>query len=210
MFQNGPLNYNDKKMRKVVVSMNVTLDGFMAGPDCELDWHFNYWNDEMAEAAAEQLSKADTILLGRITYRAMALYWPYQAVNLSFARQDIAYADMMNNYKKVVFSKTLTHLGWQNSRLVHGGLKKEIRRLKKEQGKNIIIFGSGSIVSALIKSDLIDEYQLWVHPVLLGNGKPLFKNSKNKTQLSLFHQEKFSSGVTVFFYKPVRMTVLAK
>lgn len=190
--------------------MNVTLDGFMAGPDCELDWHFDYWNDEMAEAVARQLSKADTILLGRITYRAMALYWPYQTTNLSFARQDIAFADMMNSYKKVVFSRTLTHLGWQNSRLVKGGLKKEIRRLKEEKGKNIMVFGSGSIVSALIKSDLIDEYQLWVHPILLGKGKSLFKNSKNKIQLNLFHQEAFSSGVTVFFYKPSSMTAYVK
>lgn len=194
-------------MRKVIVSMNITLDGFMAGPDSELDWHFNYWDNEMAEAAAELLSTADTILLGRVTYQAMALYWPYQTVNLAFARQDIAYADMMNCYEKVVFSKTLTRLGWQNAKLVNGNLRKEIRRLKAESGKHIIVFGSRSIVSALCKLDLVDEYQLWVHPVLLGTGKPLFKKAGNKIELDLFHQRKFSSGVTLFFYKPVKTVI---
>jgi dihydrofolate reductase len=191
-------------MRKVIVSLNVTLDGFVAGPDCELDWHFKYWTDDMAQTAAEQLSAADTIVLGRITYQAMALYWPFQPLNLSFARQDIAYADMMNHYKKVVFSKTLTRLGWQNAKLATGNLRKEISRLKEEEGKNIIVFGSSSIVSAMIQSDLIDEYQLWVHPVWLGTGKPLFRNAKDKSKLSLLHQHEFLSGVTLFYYKPVK------
>ena len=87
--------------------MNVTLDGFMAGPDCELDWHFNYWNEEMAKCAGEQLSNADTILLGRITYKAMARFWPSKMKDLLGPRHDIAFASMINSYQKVVFSKTL-------------------------------------------------------------------------------------------------------
>ena len=99
-------------MRKVIVSMNVTLDGFMAGPNCELDWHFSFWNEEMAEYASEQLSHADTILLGRITYKAMAKYWPSMAMDLSYPREDIAFAGMMNSYKKIVFSNTLNEVHW--------------------------------------------------------------------------------------------------
>ena len=190
-------------MRKVIVSMNVTLDGYMAGPNSELDWHFNYWNDEMAEEAAMQLNKADTILLGRITYSAMAEYWPFQAVNPNFARQDIAFADMMNNHRKIVFSKTLKKTHWHNSRLMKGVLQNEVNLLKQEAGKDIIVLGSGTVVSSLIQSDLIDEYQLWVHPVILGEGKLLFKNSGFKSRLKLIHKKDFESGVTIYFYIPI-------
>ena len=102
-------------MRKLIVSMNITLDGFMAGPAGELDWHFLKWTEEMAEWLGIQLSMADTILLGRNTYDAMACYWPQQDNNLAIARDDIAFASMMNSYTKIVFSKTLKKLHWQNT-----------------------------------------------------------------------------------------------
>lgn len=189
-------------MRKVIVSMNVTLDGFMAGRNCELDWHFNYWNEEMAEHACKQLSKTDTILLGRVTYQAMARYWPYQAMNLSFPREHIAFADMMNNYHKIVFSRTLKTAIWNNSRLVKRNLNTEILRLKQQQGKDIIVYGSGSIVSTLMRLDLVDEYELWVHPVLLGEGKALFKGLQGQHGLQLLKTKAFSSGVIILYYRP--------
>ena len=182
--------------------MNVTLDGFMAGPNNELDWHFNYWNDEMAKEAAEQLNKADTILLGRITYAAMAQYWPLQPLNPHFARQDLAFADMMNNYRKIVFSKTLKKAYWNNSRLIKGSVQNEITQLKQEAGKDIIVLGSGSVVSLLVRLNLIDEYQLWVHPLRLETGKPLFKDSGVKNRLKLIQKKEFTSGVTIYFYIP--------
>jgi len=190
-------------MRKVIVSMNVTLDGFMAGPDSELDWHFNYWNEEMAETATEQLSKVDTILLGRITYAAMSQYWPYQMNNLAFPRRDIAFADMMNSYKKIVFSKTIRRASWNNSKLIKGNLAQEVELIKSERGRDIIVFGSGSIVSELIQANLIDEYQLWVHPIYLGDGKPLFEN--NTISLKLLYKKELSSGVTIYFYTPKKI-----
>src|SRR5882762_1112837 len=104
-------------MRKLIVSMNMTLDGYMSGPDCELDWHFQSWNEEMAASASEQLAQADTILLGRVTYLAMAAYWSSKVASLSTPRADIDFADMMNSYNKIVFSKTLPAVGWSNSRL---------------------------------------------------------------------------------------------
>jgi len=189
-------------MRKVIVSMNLTLDGFMAGPNWELDWHFNYWNDEMAEEAAQQLSRADTILLGRITYDAMAQYWPFQGISFNFARQDIAFADMMNNHRKIVFSKTLSKTIWHNSLIIKENLNDKVTQLKNQPGKDIIIFGSRSIITALVQSGLIDEYQLWVYPLLLGNGKLLFKNEKNKPRLKLIHKKDFFSGVSICFYVP--------
>src|SRR5688572_28210413 len=95
-------------MRRLILSMNVTLDGFISGPHCELDWHFKYWNQEMASHAGQELSKADTILLGRITFKAMSQHWPVISNNFAYPREDIAFADMMNQYKKIVFSTTLT------------------------------------------------------------------------------------------------------
>jgi dihydrofolate reductase len=155
------LYFKQKSMRKVIVSMNITLDGFMAGPDCELDWHFNYWNEEMAKCAGQQLSNADTIILGRITYKAMARFWPSKMKDLLGPRQDIAFASMINSYQKVVFSKTMKNTdpvvtGWNNSRLAKETISKEIMNLKQQPGKDMIIYGSGSIVSTLMRLNLVD------------------------------------------------------
>lgn len=188
-------------MRKIIVSMNVTLDGFMAGENCELDWHFYYWNEEMAEAASEQLSRADTILLGRVTYNAMAKYWPSKTNDLSFPREDMAFAEMMNSYNKIVFSNTLTVPEWHNSRLVKHNIRNEIIKLKQNPGRDIIIYGSGLLISALIQWGLIDEYALWIHPVVLGKGKSLFRGLQDKLMLELVKTKKFSSGVVIFYYR---------
>lgn len=187
-------------MRKLIVSMNVTLDGFMAGPDCELDWHFGSWNREMAESLSEQLSKADTILLGRVTYTAMAEYWPYKANDSSLPAEDLLFAKMMNSYHKVVVSKTLSALPWNNSTQIKGNLKQAIAQLKEQPGRDIIIYGSGILVAALMQLNFIDEYILWVHPVILAGGKPLFKRSKDKHKLQLRSARTFSSGVVILDY----------
>lgn len=185
--------------------MNVTLDGFMSGPNCELDWHFKSWTPDLAEALCLQLSNADTIILGRITYCAMAKYWTMKTLDPSFPKEDIAFAEMMNRYTKVVFTQTLTVPQWNNSILVKGNIEKEIKRLKKQAGKNLIIYGSGKLVSALINRNLVDEYQLWVHPVLLAKGKPLFQGLPDnlKTKLQLVETKAFSSGVVILNYRCV-------
>jgi dihydrofolate reductase len=187
-------------MRKLIVSMNVTLDGFMAGPNCELDWHFNYWNEEMARCAGEQLSEADTILLGRVTYNAMAKYWPSKLTDLLCPKEDIVFADMINSCRKVVFSKTLQDTTWHNSRLVKQSIKKEVTTLKQQPGKDMIIYGSGSIVAALTRLNLIDEYILWLHPVVLGKGKMLFKNGNATPYLKLKKTREFNTGVVILYY----------
>lgn len=181
--------------------MNITLDGFMSGPNCELDWHFKSWTSEMAETLCEQLDRADTILMGRVTYIAMAKYWPSKATDLYCPREDMAFVEMINNYTKIVFSKTLAVAGWRNSRLVNGNLADEIVKLKKQTGKDMIVYGSGQVVSALMQLGLVDEYQIWVHPVVIVRGKPLFKTLKNKPLLELFKTKTFRSGVVLLFYK---------
>ena len=187
-------------MRKLIVSMNVTLDGFMSGPDCELDWHFECWSSEMAECLSEELGAVDTIILGRITYDAMSNYWPLKSGCLSIPREDIAFADMMNSYPKVVFSKTMNHPTWNNTRVARGTLRVEIENLKKREGKDMILYGSGKLVTALIREDLIDEYRIWIHPVLLGRGKPFFKEFSNRQNLRLIGSKTFASGVLELKY----------
>jgi len=179
----------------------MTLDGFMSGPDQGLDWHFTSWTEEMAESACEQLSKADTILLGRITYDAMAGYWPEQAAHALYSREDVAFADMMNHYEKIVFSKTLDHTIWSNSRVVHDGIEEEINRLKKQPGRDLIIYGSGKLVDGLLQAGLVDEFRIWLHPILIGKGKRLFKTASSRRMLILFDSKRFGSGVVMLFYK---------
>jgi dihydrofolate reductase len=191
-------------MRKIIVSVNVTLDGYMAGPKCELDWHFNTWTDEMAQSITEQLSKADTILLGRVTYTGMAKHWTSTPVGLLTPREDLDFADMLNHYPKIVFSKTLTTVTWNNSKILKGNIAKEVIKLKHQAGKDMIIYGSGQLVASLTKLGLIDEYRIWVHPVVLGDGKPLFKEVQQKLNLSLYKTQSFSSGVVILFYKVTR------
>jgi dihydrofolate reductase len=192
-------------MRKLIVSMNVTLDGFMAAPDCSLDWHFKSWTSEMAATLCDEFNKADTILMGRVTYTAMARYWPSKMLDCHHPREDILFAEMMNRYRKVVFSRTLATADWHNSTLLKGNMLREVRLLKKQQAKNIMIYGSGTIVAALMQARLVDEYQIWVHPVALGRGKPLFKNARQQLYLQLKQTKPFSSGVVLCYYQATNM-----
>lgn len=191
-------------MRKLILSMNITLDGFIAGPHCELDWHFSYWNNEMSRHASTQLSLADTILLGRVTYNAMAKYWPSVAMDATFPRDDIAFADMMNTHSKIVFSGTLTETSWHNSTIIHEESCAAITRLKKLPGKDMIMFGSSKLARSLISADLIDEYLLWTYPVILGKGKPLFTALKERSSLRLVTVKTFTSGVVLMDYQVCR------
>lgn len=180
--------------------MNVTLDGYTSGPNCELDWHFKKWTSEMADTLYAELRATDTIILGRITYSAMAKYWPGRANDISFPREDLAFADLMNNHTKLVFSNTLRKTEWSNSVLAAGDAVTEISKLKRDRGKNMIIYGSGKMVQSLILHQLIDEYQLWIHPIVLGTGKRLFPGMDQQTEMKLMHTQTFSSGVILVTY----------
>lgn len=193
-------------MKKVIVSINVTLDDFMAGPNGELDWHFPHWNEEMTAFAHDQLRSVDTILLGRVTYEAMADYWPAAAHNLESTIREIEFAEMMNNYKKIVFSTTMKTADWENTTLEKGIVAGSIQHLKRSTGaaaRDIIVYGSGSIVRALARLGLVDEYRIWVHPVIIGQGRPLFQNVRHNINLRLTATKRFSSEVIILFYQPV-------
>lgn len=185
-------------MRHVIVSEMVTLDGFFAGLHGDIDWHtvddeFNAYSDEL-------LSSVDTLLFGRVTYELMASYWPTP----SAIADDPIIADKMNTLPKIVFSKTLDKVEWgqwDNARLVKGDIVEEISRLKQQLGKDMVILGSGSIVSTLAPLGVIDEYRLIVNPVVLGNGKPLFAGLKDALDLKLLKTKTFRSGNVLLYYQ---------
>ena len=189
-------------MRKVILSNMVTLDGFFEGPNKELDWHIV--DEEINEYANDLLSNVDALLFGRVTYQLMADYWPAAATNPSTSKSDLEIADKMNNLPKIVFSKTLQEVKWNNSRLVKENIAEEISKMKQQPGKDMVIFGSGSIVSTFMQHGLIDEYRIIVNPVVLGNGKPLFKGINGKQNLKLLKTKVFDSGIVILFYEPAQ------
>jgi dihydrofolate reductase len=159
---------------------------------------------EIKEYAIDLLSKVDALLFGRVTYQLMADYWPAAATNPSTPKSDLEIADKMNNLPKIVFSKTLQEVKWNNSRLVKENIAEEISKMKQQPGKDMVIFGSGSIVSTLMQHGLIDEYRIIVNPVVLGNGNPLFKGINGKHNLKLLRTRVFSSGVVILYYEPAQ------
>jgi dihydrofolate reductase len=191
-------------MRKLIISMNLSLDGYLSGPQGELDWHFEFWNEAMGYRLLEQLKEADTILLGKNTYEAMSAYWPIRPCETDFPRQDLAIADRMNQYRKIVFTRSKATPSWNNSMFTHGEPGEEILQLKKKAGKNIILYGSGRLATAIIQLRLADEYLLWIHPVILGNGRMLFNNINERVQLKLVRSVPFETGVVAFSFEVLR------
>jgi dihydrofolate reductase len=183
-------------MRNVVLSMQVSLDGFIARPNGELDWHLV--DGEFNEYAKDLLNSVDTLVFGRVTYQLMAASWPTATTN---GPVEASIAERLNTLPKVVFSRTLKKVEWKNSRLAEGGIAEEILKMKQQPGKDIGIGGT-SIVSALAPLGLIDEYRILVVPVVLGSGKPLFKDIKDRINLKLRKTKTFGSGLVLLAYQP--------
>lgn len=179
-------------MRKIIVQELVSIDGFFAGPNGEIDWH--NVDDEYGEYAKDFLNSLDVLLFGRVTYELLASYWPT-------ASDDIAHK--MNTLPKIVFSKTLMKVEWQNTRLVIENAVEEIKNLKQQPGKDLAILGSADLVSYLMNAGLIDEYQITVVPVVLGNGKPLFKDIHDRVTMKLLKSKTLRSGSVQLFYQPL-------
>jgi dihydrofolate reductase len=187
-------------MRKVIVTMWVTLDGFIAGPNNDMSWV--RVDEAMATYENDLVSAADTLLLGRVTYQSFAGAWPHVPDNPTASEGEKEYARKLNSMRKIVFSRTLETAEWNNSTLHHEISPDDIVALKQESGKNIVIYGSASVVQALMDLGLIDEYQLLVHPIVLGSGKRLFRDGSNTTALRLVEAKPFSSGVVLLSYQP--------
>ncbi|MEO8953884.1 MAG: dihydrofolate reductase family protein [Ktedonobacteraceae bacterium] len=183
-------------MRKIIVFENVTLDGLMAGPNGEFDWAIR--DDEVTQNSKEGNNSIDMFLFGRVTYDIMASFWPTPAAQSA----NPVFANALNTTPKIVFSRTLKKADWNNTRVVKELTKEEILKLKQEPGKNMMIFGSGTLIEQLTNLGLIDEYQLMVNPVILGKGKPLFKDIKDRIHLKLVDTKTFNSGIVLLQYQP--------
>jgi dihydrofolate reductase len=184
-------------MRKLIASTFVSLDGFIVGPNEDMSWVIERFNDQMGTYAGDLMAAMDTVLLGRKTYEIMAQAWPNATEATSPG------ADRMNNTPKLVVSRTLTTAPWgtwNNASILSNNLEDELERRKQQPGKNIVIYGSAQLVQALTQSRLIDEYHMLVHPVLLGSGKRLFAGATQPTTLTLLRTEAFTNGVVVLYY----------
>ena len=182
-------------MRRVILQMSVTLDGYVAGPGGAGDWGLPAEHPDVREWKLASLRQAGTHIMGRVTYEQMAAHWPT-------ATDD--YAAFMNNLPKVVFSKTLPTADWASSRIARGDLTEEIAALKSESGGDIFAHGGAAFVQALSRLGLIDEYRLVIHPVALGNGLPLFKDLAGPLRLDLAEAKSFPGGTVIHVYQAIR------
>lgn len=184
-------------MRKIIIQDMLTVDGFFCGPNGEIDWHAV--DGEFNEYAIGVLNTVDTLMFGRVTYELMARYWPTPEGQ----KDNAAIADKMNGLQKIFFSKSEQNMDWNNSTVRHEIDANEITRMKQAPGKDIIIFGSGTIVDALAKLGLIDEFRFIVNPVILGKGKTLFPTVEGGRKLKLLRTQTFASGNVLSCYEPI-------
>ncbi|MDQ0192473.1 dihydrofolate reductase family protein [Paenibacillus wynnii] len=184
-------------MRKIIVFNSVSIDGYYAGQNGAIDW---FIHDPEVDQASHELMNPDTILFGRLTYQMFESYWPEVAKNPNAPEGARKMADELNQMTKMVFSTSLTDTSWENSKLFHGNLLEEVRALKEGSGSDITIFGSGTIVQQLANEGLIDEYLLVLTPVVVGGGKPLFKDI-NRGNFELLETRSFKSGIVLLHYK---------
>lgn len=180
-------------MRKVIAAINMTLDGFCDHtaiiPDDEIHQHY-----------AELLSNAGIVLYGRITYQLME-FWRTVLENPTGNKSMDDFAIVMDSTPKIVFSHTLKSLDWKSAKLADRDIEDEVLELKQQPGKDIFV-GSPGLIVALTKLNLINEYQLCIHPVIAGSGLPLFKNINDRTHLKLINSKTFNGGAVILYYEP--------
>lgn len=189
-------------MRKILAFLVTTLDGYYEGPNQEFDWPVV--DDEFNDFAIQQLDDIDTLLFGRVTYQGMASYWPTPAAQ----ENDPKVAERMNSISKIVVSRTLDTAEWANTRLIKNHVVEELTRLKQQPGKDIAIFGSSALTVSLLRAGLVDELRIMVNPVVLGDGKSLFRTADERISLQLLKTRPFKSGNVMLYYQPSSSTRL--
>ncbi len=177
----------------------MTVDGFISGPNGEMDWMNLDWSADLIEYVTEITNPVDAILLGRILAQGFIPYWT-DAFNKPKPEEG---SKKMVETSKVVFSKTLTSSEWANTILANGELAKEINSLKMQKGSDMIVYGGGKFVSSLIKEKLIDELHLFINPVIIGKGMPIFQKVLEKQTLTLLNSKQFDCGIIVLTYQPI-------
>jgi dihydrofolate reductase len=185
-------------MRRLVLFMHVSLDGFVAGPNGEMDWI--KVDDQMFDYAGRRTNESDTALYGRVTYQMMEAYWPTAADQPNATKHDIEHSTWYNKVDKVILSKSMEGQQLPNTIIISNDIEFRVKSLKQQAGKEIIIFGSPSASHTLMQHGLIDEFWLFVNPILLGKGIPLFKDIQQTTELKLVTTAVFDSGVVCLQY----------
>ncbi len=184
-------------MRKIISFMHISLDGFVAGPNGEMDWI--KVNEEIFDHVEKRINQTDTALYGRKTYQMMEGYWPTAADQPNASRHDIEHSKWYKKANKIVLSKTMKEAG-KNTTIINSDLVNKLNEIKKQAGSDIALFGSPTATHSLIQQSLIDGYWLFVNPVILGKGIPLFVDIKEKINLNLLNSRTFSCGVTELNY----------
>ena len=193
-------------MRRVIINEQLTMDGVMQGPGAPDEdrsggfehggWAMPYFDEVMGKAAGEGMGSAGGLLLGRGTYEIFAAYWPKQG-------DEVPFASFLNSVPKYVASRSLREpLEWNNSHLLKGDVGEAVRRLKEEDGGDLVVLGSGDLAQTLIEEGLIDVYELWIDPIVLGSGKRLFREGGPRTALKLVGSKASSTGVAMLTYHP--------
>jgi dihydrofolate reductase len=180
-------------MRKLKLQVQMSIDGFIAGANGEMDWMLWNWDDGLKQYIKEITEPIDCIVLGRKLAEGFIPYWASHPEQLG--------ADIFNKTAKVVFTKTLDKSVWDNTVLAKGALADEINKLKKQNGKDIIAYGGANFVSALIKENLIDEYHLFINPTAIGNGMAIFNKLNSNLNLTLVKAVAFDCGIAVLNYQ---------
>jgi dihydrofolate reductase len=188
-------------MRKVVVSEFITMDGVFGDPGGAEKtehggWSFKFWSDESAKYKYDELFAADALLLGRVTYEGFAAAWP--------AMTDDEFGERMNSVPKYVASTTLEKVEWQNSHLLEGDVVEAVSSLKRQDGQNILVGGSGTLADTLLRAGLVDELRFLVSPVVLGSGRRFFEDGSPPKTMELVEALTFGTGVLALTYRPLR------
>jgi len=189
---------NTNYMRKIISFMHISLDGFVAGPNGEMDWI--KVDQELFDYVGNRIGKGDTALYGRVTYEMMEGYWPTAADNPNASKHDIEHSKWYSEVHKVVLSTTMKGADLTNTKIISSNLSNEINKIKQQEGEDILLFGSPTATHSLIQENLIDGYWLFVNPIILGQGIPLFKGVQEKTKLKLLNTHQFTCGVTELNY----------
>jgi dihydrofolate reductase len=185
-------------MRKLIFFMHASLNGFVAGLNGELNWI--KVDEEIFDFVGTMTDQADAALYGRVTYQMMESYWPTAGEEPDVSKHDIEHSKWYNNVLKIVLSRTISENGLKNTKVISENISEHINKLKQQDGKNILIFGSPSASNSLLNQGLVDEFWIFVNPILLGRGIPLFKDITEIVKLSLIESKTFDNGVTALHY----------
>ncbi len=190
-------------MRKIISFMHISLDGFVAGPNGEMNWI--KVDEEIFDYVGKRISEGDTALYGRNTYQMMENYWPNAGDKPSATKHDIEHSKWYNKVHKIVLSKTMKEDGLSKTTIISDNLSDRINEIKQQGDNEMLLFGSPTATHSLIKQNLIDGFWLFVNPIILGKGIPLFVDMKDRINLKLLNTHQFTSGVTELNYNVHRM-----